>query len=167
MKKKKIEIEYKFSEKEAIETTKELTKSTNKFVRIAPIIGIIFWGYIAIMWIVMKNYPANSFLPALLGLIFISIPLLTSIEAKKKFKKNPNANKKLKFMIDNEAIEIKTDGLEEKYTWENIYKVKKIKKGYLIFIQPRSAHWIPVSSMKKEDILIIEEIIRNNCIKTN
>lgn len=161
----KLEIEFDYSLQEAIVITKEFTKSSNKVIKYAPYIGLLFLGFLGYWWLVTGHYPSNSYIPLFFGLFFISIPLLTLWEAKKSFKKSPCAYKKYQYKFDNKNIGVKIGSVESKFSWENIIKVVKTKRGYLMFTQPRSAYWVPNSSMSKSSKQLFEEFIKNNKVK--
>ena len=165
MNENKLEIEFNFSIEEAVIVGKELTKRSNRMVKYAPYIGFAFLGYLGYYWIISGHYPASNYIPLIFGLLLISIPLLTIFATKKNFKKNPLANKKYQYKFDNNNIEVKIGSIESKLNWNNIIKVEKVKKGYLMFTQPRSAYWIPKSSMSRSSELLFEEFIKNNKVK--
>jgi hypothetical protein len=159
-----IEIQYKYSEIEAINATREITKSVSFLVRIFPYMGYIMLGLFISMWILSKEFPSDLFL-LIFGIVLSCYPLIVLYQAKRNFKKNPSANTTVKYIIDDSTIEIQTEGSEGKYSWEKIFRVEKRKKGMLIFPQSRIAHWIPSSVLNAESISFLEKIIFDKGIK--
>jgi len=105
---------------------------------------------------------APSFLFRLLG------RLLVRNESRKRFRQNPNANKKIVWRFDEQKVEDSTDGASSVRVWRNLLEIKEVSDAFLIFPQPRIAHWVPKKAFSSEaDISTLRDLIRKSGVKYN
>ena len=109
---------------------------------------------------------SKSVCPSLL--IRLLAPLLVRWEARKRFRQNPNANKKIVWRFDEEKVEDSTDGAFSVRVWSQFIEIREVRDGFLFFPQPRIAHWIPKSAFSSEGVLSgLRDLIRAKGIKYN
>ena len=161
-----INLEFKYTEAEAVRAVVELTKSTNKSLSIMPWIG----GFLIVMTLVSAFTHGKNFLTfgllLFFGILFISIPLLTIWTAKRDFKKNPSANKTIRWQINETWLRNETEGTEAKFIWGNLIKVVERKSGFLLFPQQRLAHWIPKGAFRTDkEMDEFRNLVRKHGIK--
>jgi len=166
-----IEVKFKYTEAEAIRSVVEITRSLSKPVIFMPWIGaaMILAG-IALPLIQDGELFSRSSIPflfgVLFGLLFIIIPMLTSYFARKNFRANPSANSEISWTISREDLHIKTASSEARFRWHQLVKIEEKKKGFLLFPQPRNAHWIPKSGFSCErDLDVFRDLIRNSDVE--
>ncbi len=106
--------------------------------------------------------PRTAFLTRLL------IPLLVRWDVRKRFRQNPNANRKIVWRFDEEKVEDSTDGASGVRIWKKFIEIREVHDGFLIFPQPRIAHWIPKSAFYSEANLSgFRDLIRSSGVKYN
>ena len=108
----------------------------------------------------------NSVAPSLLLRLFARLILRS--ENRKRFRQNPNANKKIVWQFDEQQIEDSTDGASSVRVWKNLFEIKEVSDGFLIFPQARIAHWVPKKAFSSEvDISRFRDLIRKSGLKYN
>ena len=92
--------------------------------------------------------------------------LLVRSESRKRFKQNPNANKKVVWRFDEQEVEDSTDGASSVRVWKNLIEVKEVTDGFLLFPQAGIAHWVPKKAFSSEaDVVRLRGLIRNSGVK--
>jgi hypothetical protein len=111
---------------------------------------------------VTKSVAPSSLLVRLLARLF------GRNESRKRFRQNPNANKKIVWRFDEQKVEDSTDGASSVRVWKNLLEIKEVRDGFLIFPQARIAHWVPKKAFSSEaDISVLRDLIRQNGVKFN
>jgi len=96
------------------------------------------------------------------------VPLFVRNESRKRFRQNPNANKKIVWRFDEQKVEDSTDGASGVRLWKNLIEIKEVRDGFLIFPQARIAHWVPKKAFSSEvDISSLRDLIRKSGVKYN
>ena len=109
---------------------------------------------------------SKSVAPSLL-LGLLARPLLRN-ESRKRFRQDPNANKKIVWRFDEEKIEDSTDGASSLRIWKNLFQIKEVKDGFLLFPQPRIAHWVPKNAFSSDtDISNLRNLILKSGVRYN
>ena len=138
-----IYLEFEYTEAEAVRSVVELTRCANKSIVMLPWIG----GLVIVMTLVFALTGGENLFDfsalLLFGLLLASTPLLTLWTAKRDFRKNPGANKAIRWEINDEWLRNETIGTEARFVWEKLIKVVERKSGFLLFPQRRLAYWIP------------------------
>ena len=115
-----------------------------------------------------KYTEANNALAGVLGLVFVAMPLITRWSARRRARKLPNLNNRVKWQITDTELQNSTEGAEARFVWDKIIKIHERKNGFLLFPQPRLAHWIPKHGFESHsDIEIFREIARSKSINYN
>jgi len=95
-------------------------------------------------------------------------PWLVRYEGRKRFKQNPNANKKIIWRFDEQKVEDSTAGSSGVRVWKNLFKIEEVRDGFLIFPQAGIAHWVPKTAFSSDaDISSLRDLIRNSGVKYN
>ena len=165
MQSNKLIIEYIFTEQVAVTGSIEVTKSVSPLFRYSYLIGLANLIIIFLLIYLGGKYTSNIIIPIIFSILFLIFPLLARLKAESNFKKNPNANSKIKYFFDNDSLEIEGEGTQGKYDWNKIIRVERKTSGMLFFPQTRIAHWIPISAMDEESLGILENILTNNQVK--
>jgi hypothetical protein len=101
-------------------------------------------------------------------LVRLLIPLLAPREARRRFRGNPNANQKIVWRFDEEKVEDSMEGASSVRVWSKFIEVKEVRDGFLLFPQPRLAHWLPKHAFASEaDVSGFRDLVRANGIKFN
>ncbi len=162
----KINVEFLYTETEAVRSVLELTLSVNKGIVTLSWIGGLF---IAATFVFSFTGDQNIFdhtTLLVLGVFLLSTRWLAHWTARRDFRKNPTANKTIRWQIDDEWLKNETDGAEAKFTWENLLRVEERKPGFLVFPQPRLAHWIPKSAFKDgRDLDVFRKMVQKHGIE--
>lgn len=127
--------------------------------------GILLCLALILAFFQSKNvfyFPALFFF----GLMFVSIPFLTVWSTKRNFRKNPSANKTIRWTIGEQGLKNETEGAETKFMWDKLIKVEEVKSGFLLFPQPRLAHWIPKCASRNDvELNSFRNLVRINGIQ--
>jgi len=100
------------------------------------------------------------------SLAWLLTPLLVRCGARKRFRQNPSANKKIVWRFDQRKLENSTDGSSGVYEWRSLIEIKEVSDGFLIFPQPRLAHWVPKKGFSSEiDISGFRDLVRGSGVK--
>src|SRR2546421_6180592 len=57
-------------------------------------------------------------------------PLLVRWEARKRFRQNPNANRKIVWRFDAEKVEDSTDGASGVRVWSKFIEIREVRDGF-------------------------------------
>jgi hypothetical protein len=99
-------------------------------------------------------------------LVRLLMPLIVRHEARKRFRLNPSANKKVTWRFDDQNVENATDGATGVYAWRVLLNIKEVHDGFLIFPQPRLAHWVPKKAFLSEvEISTFRDLVRKSGVK--
>ncbi len=166
-----IEIRFKFTEEEAIRSVVEITKSVSPATIFMPWIGLILiTAGIAFPLLESGDLLGRSSIPLIFGVLFgvllVIIPFLTPYFAKKNFRSNPRANTEIKWQITKKELRIQTASATARFPWHQLKKVEEKKGGFLIFPQPRTAHWIPKHGFNGEgDLGLFCDLVRSSGVE--
>ena len=101
-------------------------------------------------------------------LVRLLTPLLVRWEARKRFRQNPSANRKIVWRFDEQKVDDWTDGASSVRVWNKFIEIREVRDGFLFFPQPRIAHWLPKSAFSSESALSeLRGLIRASGVKYN
>ena len=161
-----INLEYQYTETEAVRAAIAVTKSEFKFIAIMPWLGGILLSLVLILAFIQGKNIFDFSALLFFGALFVSIPALAVWSAKRNFRKNPSANKTIRWTISEQGLKNETEGAETRFMWDKLIKVEEGKSGFLLFPQPRLAHWIPKSSFRNDkEMNNFRNLVRNHGIK--
>ena len=144
-----INLEFLYTEAEAVRSVLELTLSVNKGIATLSWIGGLFIAATFVFTFTGDHNIFDHTTLLVLGMFLLSTRWLAHWTARRDFRKNPTANKTIRWQIDDEALKNETDGIEARFMWDKLVRVEERKPGFLVFSQPRLAHWIPKSAFKE------------------
>ncbi len=158
---KEITIEYKYTLEEAVRAGVEVTASVIKYIRILPYFGGLMI-FSAVYTYLMYQLPPNSIVLLLvLGTLFASMPLITRLTARQRARKLPSLNNLVTWRVTEAELITSTEGAEGRFVWDKVMKVHERKLGFLLFPQPRLAHWIPKRGFQNEEgIRLFRELVK-------
>jgi hypothetical protein len=160
-----IKLELQSTKAEAVRAVIEVTKSAFKFIAIIPWLGGFLIAMTLIISLMQRKNVLDFFALLFFGVLFVSIPALTVWSAKKNFRKNPNANKTIRWTFRAKWLVNETEGAETRFMWEKLIKIEERKSGFLLFPQLRLAHWIPKNSFRNNtEIHRFRNLVRNHGI---
>lgn len=82
------------------------------------------------------------------------------------FRKSPHAGKTIRWRFDAERAHINTELSESSFAWKALLEVKEAQSGFLLFSQPRYAHWIPHRAFGSDEALEnFRELVRHAGVK--
>lgn len=161
-----INLEFQYTETEAVRAVIAITKSAAKFIVIMPWLGGILLAMTLILALTQGKNVLDFSALLFFGAVFVSIPALTVWSAKRNFRKNPSANKTIRWTISEQGLKNETEGAEIRFMWDKLIKVEESKSGFLLFPQPRLAHWIPKNSFRNDtEMNNFRNLARNHGIK--
>jgi hypothetical protein len=165
---KEVSVEYRYTLKEAVTATVEVTKCVFKFFVLMPWVGIASLVF-CVAGVFIFNWSAPDLAAAgVIGIVFTAMPFITRWSAKRRAKKLPSLNNLIKWRITEGELHNSTEGAEARFVWDKIIRVHERKGGFLLFPQPRIAHWIPKHGFQCDtDIDLFKEIVRSKSIKYN
>jgi hypothetical protein len=139
----------------------EMTKCNVMFL-LMPWFGTAMLLYCA-AWILIFRKPVSDLIAAVtLGAIFATMPFITRWCAKRCARKLPSLNNLIRWQISGSELKNSTEGQEARFVWDKIVKIHETKKGFLLFSQPRLAHWLPKKGFQNEsDIELFRQIVRS------
>jgi len=147
-----INLEYKFTQDVAIEAGIEISKSSFKGFFYIHLLGIFMLLSTVIM--LFKGAAASDLLPLIvMGLLFTFIMQITKRSIIKNFKNNPSKDQIVKWTITEEQLTSQTGLGKAEFRWKALHKVEEKKNGFLLFQQPKLAHWIPKSAFSSSEDL--------------
>jgi hypothetical protein len=160
-----IHAQFQYTQSEAIRATVRVTNSLKFYVPFIPWFGaamILFCGAEA----VLNGFHDTPIIPFLMGFFMASLPLLVRYEAKKRFKQTPAANNIISWDFSETLIENKTTDAQSSFTWNRLILVRCFKDGFLLYPQPRVAHWIPKHAFSsKEDLRSFLILVESSGVK--
>jgi hypothetical protein len=163
---KEVIIEYQFTLDEATAASIEVTKSVGKFTVFIPWLGLILL-FFCLLGMIASNWSALDVLPTVIvGIVFAAMPLINIWTIRRRVRKLPSLNNIIKWRITETDLHLTTEGAEARFIWDKIIKVQERRNGFLLFPQPRLAHWIPKHGFQSDtDIEMLREILRNSSSK--
>ena len=157
-----IHAEFQYTEAEAIRATVAVTYSMKFYVRFLPWIGAVLIAFNGFYAISAKPRDIPLF-PLFLGFLMLSIPFLTRWEAKRRFKVTPAAGNIISWNFSEDQLENSTTGAQSTFQWNRLILVRQLKDGFLLYPQPRIAHWIPKHAFKsEEDLNRFMQLVKNS-----
>ncbi len=83
---------------------------------------------------------------------------------RRQFRKRPDRNTQVVWTLDDDVLQIKTEGSESKQKLTRISKVRKARDGYLIYPHDTIFCWLPVSAFQSDDDRARAETLLRNKI---
>lgn len=160
-----IKIRYTYTEEQAIQASRQITKATTPWVTYLPIVGVIMIATMIYGWFQYGASPFRGINPLLVGPVFCIIPLLTYREVKKNFEQSPEANQDQEWNIDGETLSLCTKGSSTQFEWNKLVRAKETKGGFLLFPHPRISYWIPKTAFSQsEEINLFRDYLQQSDI---
>jgi hypothetical protein len=163
---RKITIEYRYTLAEAIAAVVEVTKCVNKATVFLPWLGVALL-LSCLVFVTVSGLPASGLtFPAAFGVVFVAMPHTVRWSAKRHARRLPDLNNMVKWQITDFELHNSTEGADARFEWDKIIKVQERKNGFLLFPQPRLAHWIPKHGFQSEaDIQLFREFAKSKPIE--
>jgi hypothetical protein len=163
---RKVSVEYQYTLAEAITAVVEVTKCVSKGSVFLPWLGA---ALLLLCIVNVKGFGlpvSNLGFPFFFGVFFAATPLTVRWSAKRSARQLPSLNKMVGWHITDFELQTSTVGEDTRFVWEKIIKIQERKNGFLLFPQPRLAHWIPKHGFKSEnDIQLFREIAKSKSIE--
>jgi len=160
-----VRAEFQYTEGEAVRAAVVLTNELTPYMRFIPWFG-------AVMLLVMGSHAIFEGIhdtpkfPIVFGILMVSMPYFVRREAKKRFRQNPSAGNMISWNFAENQIENRTSGAQASFEWNKLILIKQLKDGFLLYPQPRAAHWIPKHSFRsKEDGTAFMQLIKNSGVR--
>jgi hypothetical protein len=81
----------------------------------------------------------------------------------KQFRANPSADQDVIWRIEVHELASETKGASTTFKWNMLVKVVERSDGFLLFPQPKLAHWIPKNAFEDdEQIGRFRELVRDH-----
>jgi hypothetical protein len=140
-----ITIAYRYTEAEAVRAAMAVARSALPFLGLMPWLGgvLLFLALGLFIWQERMGFYAYSLL--FFGLLFVCVPALIVVAAKRNFRKDPGADAAVRWTVRKQVLRNETDGTRITFAWDKILKVEEARSGFLLFLQPQAAHWVPKS----------------------
>lgn len=162
----KILINYEFTEAEAVKSIIEITRATAGFSRFLPWFGAAMLAAFTFSLAYEHRFRSETLFPLILGILMVSLPLLIRFAAKRNFEKSPLRGKPIHWEITREQLRNQTAESEAVFNWNMLSEARETKDGFLLFPQPRIAHWLPKHGFQSEDdVSRLRCLIRESRIK--
>jgi hypothetical protein len=162
---KDISLEYRYTLDEAVRAAVEVTRSVIWFSRVMPWLGAVLLVVCAVSVVAFHKPISDLTATIVFGGIFAAMPLITRWSAKRRARELPSLNNLIKWEINDSELRTSTEGAEARFVWDKIIKVHENRNGFLLFPQPRLAHWIPKRAFQGEsDIELFREIVKSKPI---
>lgn len=141
-------------------TAEELIKAheNHRRTQCRPIFraGIVFLSLMALLagWC---SYQAHGWsIPTVLfpaaGIYFL---LLRKLDVRwtlrRRFRKRPNRDLRLTWILGDDALQIKTEESESKGKWSQIARVRRARNGFLLYPNYQIFNWLPITAFASED----------------
>jgi hypothetical protein len=162
---RKVSVEYQYTLTEAVAAAVEATKCVNKSAAFLPWLGAALL-LLCPAAVTEFGLPASSLtFPVVFGVFLAAMPLTVRWSAKRRARHLPSLNNRLKWEITDSELRTSAEGSDARFVWDKIIKVQERKNGFLLFPQPRLAHWIPKHGFQSEaDMQLFREIAKSNSI---
>ncbi|WP_265596388.1 YcxB family protein [Verrucomicrobium sp. BvORR106] len=159
-----LTIEFLFTKQMAVDSTVEVTKAVTSSRWMLPAIG--FFAVLTAIWMMYQESRFSAGLGTLVfGLFMLSVPLLTRLLIMQRAKSFPAIGQTIQWTFDEEKLVSETVGARSEFVWSKLILVRETKKGFLLFPQPRLAHWIPRTAFKnQEEIGQLKTLVKDHNI---
>jgi YcxB-like protein len=84
---------------------------------------------------------------------------------RRRFKKRPDRDARVVWTINDDNLRIKTEESETRQNWNQIYKARKARNGFLLYLNDAMFIWLPVTSFESEDDQVKTEALLRIKIK--
>jgi hypothetical protein len=167
-----IKIEFPYTETEALRSNRAVTANIGRglwfTMYVLPPLSLCGFCYGSYLALTGQRTFSEVIFPLVLCVLFASVPLLVKLEIKRNFRKNPNAGKMIRWEFSAERLANSTEGASGNFEWRHLIEVKEVKHGFLLYPQPRLAHWIPKHAFPDGDVLAgFRDMIRQSGVKYN
>lgn len=148
-----ITFQYVYTVGEAIRAAREATLATSPSVRFTP-----YWGaFVLVMalagYALLPRQSEVALFLILPGTFLLAFPLIMRFAVKRNFAKTPGRDKTITWTIGPTRLTNSTSNATSTFDWCTLTVVRERKEGFLLYPQPRLAHWIPKSAFASADDL--------------
>ena len=140
-----ITIAYRYTETEAVRAAMAVTRSALPFIAYMPWLGGSLLSLVLVLFVWEERMGFYAYPLLFFGLLFVCVPALIVFSAKRNFRKNPEAGAVVRWTVRKQALQNETDGSRITFAWDKIWKVEEARSGFLLFLEPQAAHWVPKS----------------------
>ncbi len=88
--------------------------------------------------------------PLSFGVVLLIIPLLRRIRVARDFRSNPNAGLRITWRIDGAKLAFESPGSSVVFPWGKLVRIKEGNTGFLLFVNPAIAYWLPKSGFSAQ-----------------
>jgi hypothetical protein len=158
-----IKVRFVYSEAEALQAGREVSRAVLPMVARLPWIGgAAFLGGLGYLF--TTHRPLLDGLSVLIcGGCLLALPWLTRRALKKQFRQNPSRDCTIGWTFTEQSLANETEGATASFTWKMLIEVKETAAGFLLFPQPRLAHWIPKHAFASAaDVDAFRGLVRQN-----
>lgn len=161
-----IVAQYEYTEAEAVRSVKAVTDAVMPVLRVAPWFGAALIISIAVVCVYYRRSPADEIFLFIIALVALTNRWLVSYQAKRNYRQSKGQGKTVVWKITAENLMNETEGAAGTFVWNTLHQVKEVRDGFLLFPQPRLAHWIPKHAfVSAEDMEAFRELIRHSGVK--
>lgn len=112
---------------------------------------ILFYLLMATLSVVAKFELIPWFI-AFFGLLgSMLLPLVILFKIQKSYKSNPNSLKEMIFQFNEEDLLVSCDGVQDKHTYDKIFKIEDDGPFILVYLNASSALYIDGSSFREQE----------------
>lgn len=170
-----ISAEFVYLEEDAVTGNNALRRAVPvmRFAMWAPFlmaVAFLIIGLLAEFGSTSSARPGDRFVHlgfvAILVLIGFFLRWRIRQSARNTFRKSPHAGKTIRWSFDAEQGHIDSQLTKSSFAWNALIEVKETPEGFLLFSQPRYAHWIPQRAFASAEAReAFREIIRTAGLK--
>lgn len=162
---KQVAIEYRYTLEEAVAASLEATKSVTRFYYVMPVIGVVIVIFNLISMTSGRQSVSDLSFSIGIGLVFAAMPIIARWSARRNARRLPSLNRLIKWQFTDSEIQQTSEGAEARFGWDRIIKIHERKHGFLLFPQPRLAHWLPKHGFQNNgDIETFRELAKSKSI---
>jgi len=161
-----IVARYNYTEEEAVRSVREVTRAVVPIMHRLPWFGaLIFFGTLGYSLVIHRTL-LDAVMPLVFGATFMALPWLTFRHVRKQFRQNPSRDKQITWIVTEDTLNNETDASKATFTWKMLIDARELPEGFLLFPQPRLAHWIPKHAFASaEDLDAFRGLIQRSGVK--
>ena len=146
-----ITIAYRYTEVEAVRAAMAATRVALPFFAVMPWLGGVLLSLVLGLFIWEQRMGFYAYFLLFFGLLFVCIPALVVVSAIRNFRKTRGFDAAVRWTVRRQMLQNETDGTRVTFGWDKIRKVEEARSGFLLFLQPQAAHWVPKSGFTDDD----------------
>lgn len=162
---KQVTVEYRFTRDDAVAASVEVTKCVLRSYYVMPWFGIVMLLFSGMALASGRQSLSDLYMAFMLGMVFALMPFVVRWSAWRNARRLPGLDNLIKWDITESDLRQASDGAEARFSWDKIIKICERKHGFLLFPQPRIAHWLPKHGFQSESAIeAFREIARSKPI---